>query len=617
MGEPTSQGDRCVIIGGGPAGLTAAWELAKAGLEPIVLEKDGIVGGISRTVEYKGYRFDIGGHRFFTKVDMVNEWWMDILRDDFLVRPRLSRIYYNDKYFDYPLKPANALLGLGLFEAMRIGFSYLKVQLFPVRDERNLEDWVSNRFGKRLYQLFFKTYTEKVWGIPCTEISADWAAQRIKNLDLRTAVKNALFGKFANRGQVVTTLIEQFHYPKLGPGMMWERVTELLGEKGYPVQKGWNVSQLHHDGQRITAVTTENGAGEQRREEGAHFVSTMPIRELINALEPAPPQAILDAANRLAYRDFLTVGLVLKTEDPFPDNWIYIHSPDVKVGRIQNFKAWSPYMVPDPKTSCIGLEYFVQEDDDVWSAKDEDLIALGARECEQLGLIKQQDVVDGTVIRMPKAYPVYDKDYQDALAEIRAYLKGFPNLQLVGRNGQHRYNNQDHSMVTAIYAARNIQGADYDVWDVNVEEEYHEEVRDGETATQAARGGDRLVPQRLETDRAFEAIQKAFARYDPVALGGALGIMLGLGLFLATTALLFKGGSDVGVHLSLLGNYLLGYKVTWTGAFLGLAEAGIGGFVFGYLLAGAINATIAWHERALIQRLEVMATMQGLEEEAM
>lgn len=613
-----AQNKKTVIVGGGPAGLTAAWELNKASVPTSVYEKDDLVGGISRTVEYQGYRFDIGGHRFFTKVKRVEDWWWDQLDEEFLLRPRLSRIYYDDKFFDYPLKPANALKGLGIRESVVIFMSYVKAKLFPARQEQNLEQWVSNRFGKRLYEIFFKTYTEKVWGMSCTEISSDWAEQRIKNLDLKAAVKNALLGERSKgKGRVVTSLIEQFHYPRLGPGMMWETVANRLGEAGYPVKMGQEVTTLHHNGNRITGISAKQPDGTTVTEEGAEFLSTMPIRELIQSLEPAPPREILDAAESLNYRDFLTVGLILKTEDPFPDNWIYIHSSDVKVGRIQNFKAWSPYMVADPNTSCIGLEYFVNEHDELWSAQDDDLIQLGIEETEKLGLTRKDDVIDGCVIRMPKAYPVYDKTYKEALATIRDYLSNFANLQLIGRNGQHRYNNQDHSMMTAILAAENILGADHDVWAVNVEEEYHEQASedDAEQITHKDRGGDRLVPERIEVNRAWEAIKTAYAKYDPVALGGAIGVVFGTALFLATAALLLKGGDYVGSHLSLLGNFLLGFDVSWTGALLGWIEGSVGGFIFGYLVAKAVNATIDIHRNSLVKRLEAMAVIDALEQE--
>jgi protoporphyrinogen oxidase len=594
--------ERCVIIGAGPAGLTAAYELCKLDVPAVVLEKDDIVGGISRTGRYKDYLFDIGGHRFFTKVDYVQEIWEEILGEAFLVRPRLSRIYYDDRFFDYPLKPVNALLGLGPVEALRIGFSYLKAQLFPAQEERTFEQWVSNRFGRRLYEIFFETYTEKVWGMPCSEISAEWAAQRIKNLDLVTVAKNALLGRASIDGEVVSTLIEQFHYPRRGPGMMWERCAGLLAEKGYETRLGVSVTGIHHENGLIRSVVVQDEAGRETRVEGAHFLSSMPIRELVHALDPAPPPEVLEAASRLRYRDFLTVLLVVDRADVFPDNWIYIHSPDVKLGRIQNFKNWSPEMVPRADRTSLGLEYFVQEDDELWSAPDSQLIELGARECEQLGLLEASEVVDGHVVRMPKAYPVYAGDWQEALTTIRAYLQKLPNLQLVGRNGLHRYNNQDHSMVSAVYAARNITGGDYDVWGVNVDEEYHEEVRESSS------GGDRLVPQRVPRRVDEELIAAAFARYDPIALGAALAVVLGLGLFLATSVLLVQSGGPVGPNLSLLGNYFIGYSVTWTGAFVGLAEASLGGFGFGYCLARLINGVVAWHEIRLRRAIEMRSS---------
>jgi protoporphyrinogen oxidase len=487
---------RCVIIGGGPAGLTAALELSREGFPAVVFEADSIVGGIAQTGVYKGFRYDIGGHRFFTKVDMVHAIWEEILGDDLIRRNRLSRIYYNDRFFDYPLRPVNALMGLGPVEATRILLSYMKAAIFPVREEKNFEQWVSNRFGHRLYQIFFKTYTEKVWGMPCTEIGADWAAQRIKNLDLFKAVKNALFGERArSKGEVMTTLIDEFHYPRLGPGMMWERCREILAAKGYPTLTESRVLRLRHDGRRITSALVRGADGQEREERGSHFLSSMPMRTLLHALDPAPPEDVLACADRLRYRDFLTVMLIVNDPDLFPDNWIYIHSPHVKLGRIQNFKNWSPEMVPNSHQSALGLEYFVQEGDGLWNSSDEDLVSLGTRELAQLGLVPAAKVEDGCVVRMPKAYPVYDHGYQEAISGLRSYLQRFENLQLIGRNGQHRYNNQDHSMVTAVYAARNITGADYDVWDVNVEEEYHEE-----SSGKSGGGGERGVPQAVARD---------------------------------------------------------------------------------------------------------------------
>lgn len=597
--------DRCVIIGAGPAGLTAAYELTKLGSKAVVFELDRIVGGIAQTANYKGYRFDIGGHRFFTKVPLVQDIWEEILEEDLLERPRLSRIYYKDRFFDYPLRPLNALRGLGAVESVRIGASYLRATLFPSREERTLEQWVTNRFGRRLFEIFFKTYTEKVWGIPCSEIGAEWAAQRIKNLDLVSALKNALLGSRSQNGEVITTLIDKFYYPRLGPGMMWERCADIISERGVSVVLNTEVVRVHHDGMRVTAVTVRGSESGERREAGAEFLSSMPIRTLLNAFDPPPPSDVLAAANRLRYRDFLTVVLVVDRERVFPDNWIYIHSPKVKVGRIQNFKNWSPDMVPDPSRTALGLEYFVQEGDDVWAAADEDLVALGRRECAALGLVKEEEVVDGTVIRMPKAYPVYDGEYQAALAVVRDYVERFPNLQLIGRNGQHRYNNQDHSMVTAVYAARRIHGHDYDIWDVNVDAEYHEQVRE----ERDVRARDRAVPARAAANVTAQVIRSAFSRYDPVALGVAVGSVLAAGLGSATAVLLLKGGDVIGPNLSLLGNYLLGYTVTWKGALVGLVQTWIIGFAFGFVLAVAINVVVGWHETAFRRKLEMMRTL--------
>ena len=596
-----------MIIGAGPAGLTAAWELEKLGRSAVVFEQDDIVGGISRTCEYKGYRFDIGGHRFFTKVELVQDLWNEMLEGEFLVRPRLSRIYYDNKFFHYPLKPMNALLGLGPIEAVRIGFSYLWAQAFPVRNEKTFEDWVTNRFGSRLSRIFFKTYTEKVWGMSWTEITADWAAQRIKDLDLVKAVSQALLGSAMSRGKVITTLIEQFHYPEHGPGEMWESCTRRLAAKGIETHLEHRVAALRWGDGRLRSVLVEGPDGAQREVEGEHFLSSMPIRTLLHCMDPAPPKAVLEAADKLRYRDYLTVVLIVDRDEVFPDNWIYIHSPDVLLGRIQNYKNWSPAMVADPTKTALGLEYFVQEDDEVWSARDEDLIELGKRECQQLGLANAADVVDGTVIRMPKAYPVYDDVYQEALGEIREWIEAeAPNLQLIGRNGQHRYNNQDHSMVTAVYAARNVAAGatEYDVWDVNVEDEYHEEVRDDAGASTS---GDRMVPGRVSDPSIEELVRGAFARYDAVALGTAAGTVAGLGLFFAMAILLLQGGDVVAPNLSLLGNFFVGFDASWTGAFIGMVEAGIGGFAVGWLLAGLFNFVVAAEEQRILRGIEEQA----------
>lgn len=578
-----------IVIGGGPAGLTAAYELSKLGIGSSVLEADRQVGGLSRTVNYRGYRFDIGGHRFFTKVPLVNELWQEILGEDFMLRSRLSRIHYRGHFYDYPLKATNALAGLGPVEAFLVGLSFSKAKLFPHAEETNLEQWVANRFGHRLYEIFFKTYTEKVWGIPCSEISADWAAQRIKNLSLPEAVRNALFSSNRSRnGEIITSLIDQFNYPRLGPGMMWERCEELLEKQGNHTIRGVKVEKIRHRHGRVECVYGRNHNGESVEFSGDQFISSMPLRSMIRALSPAAPDEVIEAANTLRYRDYLTVVLIAKREKVFPDNWIYIHSPEVKMGRIQNYKNWSPHMVPDQARTSLGLEYFLWDKDEEWQWSEDRLVELGINECSRIGLIERDEVEDGTVVRMKKAYPVYDQHYQASLETIRNYLESFQNLQTIGRNGLHRYNNQDHSMVTAVYAARNIVGEKNDVWAVNTEMEYHEEARaeSKKETVLVSQGGDRLTPRRLTTD---ELIQAAFARLDPVALGISVGSVGGLGLFLATAALLLRGGAVVGPTLSLLDNYLIGFSVTWAGAFIGLAEVAGGGFALGFLFAAMRN----------------------------
>lgn len=470
------QNKKVVVIGAGPAGLTAAYELCKAGVTSVVLEKDDIVGGISRTVDYKGYGFDIGGHRFFTKVQAVDEMWREVLSNgDFLRRKRLSRIYYDKKFFYYPLRATNALFGLGFWNSCLILLSYLRAQVSPEKPEETFEQWVSNRFGKRLFEIFFKTYTEKVWGIPCHELTAEWAAQRIKGLSLLTALKSALLQQQTqDKVKIIKTLVDEFDYPRRGPGMMWETVASLVQQQGSQVRLGAEVERIIWSNNQVEAVEiTINGRQELIK--GTHFISSMPLRGLIRKMDPAVPGPVLQAAKSLNYRDFLVVSLIVNKRDVFPDNWIYIHDSTVKLGRVQNFKNWSPDMVKDLNKTCLGLEYFCFEGDDLWTMPDQDLIELGTKELEKIGLIQASDVEDGTVVRMPKAYPVYDSTYREALQTIRQFLSGIDNLQVVGRNGMHKYNNQDHSMLTAMLAVKNILGAKYDLWQVNMEQQYHEE----------------------------------------------------------------------------------------------------------------------------------------------
>jgi len=465
-------GDHVVVIGGGPAGLTAAYILAKDGVKVTVLEADDIVGGISRTAEYNGYRFDIGGHRFFTKIAPVEALWHEILGPEFIQVPRLSRIHYGGKYFDYPLKAKNALLGLGLWNTFLCVASYVKWHFKPYPVEENLEQWVTNRFGKRLFEIFFKTYTEKVWGIPCTEIRAEWAAQRIQGLSLAKAILNA--AQLQKRSDTIKTLIDRFQYPRLGPGQMWEAASEKIREFGSKVLLRHEVTHIEHSGGRIKAVRVRTPDG-SRRIEGDHFISTMPLKNLARALDPQPPAAIREAGEGLNYRDFLTVALMIDADNVFPDNWIYIHTPGVKVGRIQNFNNWSRAMVPEAGTTCLGMEYFCFEGDGLWTSKDSDLVALATKELGELGLVDPAKVRDGCVVRMPKAYPVYDSTYAAHLSTLRTFIDQLANLHTVGRNGMHKYNNQDHSMLTAMMSVQNMRGASHDVWSVNTDYEYHEE----------------------------------------------------------------------------------------------------------------------------------------------
>jgi len=485
MNKTNTQNAPCIVLGAGPAGLTAAYELSRRRVPAVLLEQDCQVGGLARTVEYKGYRFDIGGHRFFTKMEIVRGLWQTMLGDDLLVRPRMSRIFYRGKFFDYPLKPINALRNMGIAESLAILFSYLRSKIAPIRPEVSFADWVSNRFGRRLYRTFFQTYTEKVWGMPCQSIGAQWAAQRVRGLSLGSALLNMLLPKWLKTNtKQIRTLIDAFYYPRLGPGMMWEAFREAITSQGGTICLESRVTRLVHDGERIVAVESEQGSG-MVFWPASQVISTIPLRHLVQALQPPAPPEVLAAAARLHYRDFLTVALIIDTADLFPDNWIYVHDDNVRVGRIQNFKNWSPAMVPDAARTCLGMEYFCTAGDDLWRMADQELIALATGELAAIGLGEPDRVIDGKVVRMPKAYPVYDEGYPEAFDIVRAYLKRFANLQVAGRNGMHRYNNMDHSMLTAILAVRNICGERHDLWSINTDEEYHEEGWDMEISSQA------------------------------------------------------------------------------------------------------------------------------------
>ncbi len=491
------------IIGAGPAGLTAAYLLGKAGYSVTVIEKDPrYVGGISRTVEHEGFRFDIGGHRFFSRSKEVVDLWNEILPDDFIERPRMSRIYYEGKFYSYPLRAFEALWNLGVWQSALCMASFAKARLLPNKSVKSFEDWTVNAFGWKLYSIFFKTYTEKVWGMPCDAMSADWAAQRIKGLSLWGAVVDGLkrslgLNKRPNDGMAVKTLLESFRYPRLGPGMMWEAARDHVVAHGNHVLMDHKLKQLAFNDvtQQWTMTATDN-EGAQVAIKAAHVISSAPMRELASRLHPLPA-ALPEAAN-LKYRDFLTVALMIRSPDLFPDNWIYIHDSKVKVGRVQNFRSWSPEMVPDPDLACVGLEYFCFEGDGLWSASDDELVALATKEMAQLGLCAAEQVVGGTVVRQEKAYPVYDEDYAANVEVLRQEIEArYPTLHCVGRNGMHRYNNQDHAMMTAMLTVRNIEAGArvYDIWAVNEDAEYHESGNEGERAALASL---RAVPERLK-----------------------------------------------------------------------------------------------------------------------
>ena len=439
-----------VIIGAGPAGLSAAYELTRQGIQPVVLEQADKVGGIARTEVYEGYRFDIGGHRFFSRDQGVQQLWQQMLGPDFLKVPRLSRISYDGRLLHYPLEFSNALSNLGILESTKIVLSYLKARFWPHREEKTFEQWVTNRLGRRLYESFFRPYTEKVWGIPCTEIEADWAAQRIQGLSLRTALANALFGTGA-----ADTLISEFQYPVLGPGMMWERFREVVESLGAEVRLRTKVVQLEMQRHRVETVVARHDQNEVEIA-GEQYISSMPLNELLAAISPPPPEDVLEAARRLRYRAFVLVGLILDRGDLFPDHWIYVHNPDVRVGRLQNFKNWSAAMVPDQGKTSLGLEYFCDEGDEIWAMPDQQLIDLAAAELVRLGLADSGEVVGGVVFRQPKAYPVYDRGYRERLEVIQRFLATVDNLQTIGRSGTHRYNNMDHSMLSGMAAARKL-----------------------------------------------------------------------------------------------------------------------------------------------------------------
>jgi protoporphyrinogen oxidase len=479
-----------VVVGAGPAGLSAAYELVKHGRPVLVLEQDPIcVGGLARTIEYKGFRFDVGGHRFFSKNPEIEALWTELMGERMRVRRRLSRIYYKGRFYKYPLEPLDALRKLGPREAVRCLMSYLQAQRNSQEPVRSFEDWVVRAFGRRLYEIFFRSYTEKVWGVDCSEISAEWAAQRIKGLSIASLMRTFLPGSPRN-GAVIKTLVDSFRYPPHGPGEVWERVAELVEKNGGVVRMGERLVRIRHSAGRVTSVTVQNGET-LTIHEGEQFISTMPLADLVAAFDPPAPDEVVSSARALRYRDFITVALVLKQAEVFPDNWIYIHDSRVHVARIQNFKNWSSEMVPDQSFTMLGLEYFCFEGDALWSASDEELIAIAKKELATLELASIADVVDGVVVRQSKAYPMYDHSYSSNVAKVRDFLeREAGNLQVAGRNGMHKYDNQDHAMLTGLMAARNIMGGSFDLWRVNSDAEYLEEDAGGDAAIDEVEGAE-------------------------------------------------------------------------------------------------------------------------------
>ena len=465
---------KTVIMGAGPAGLSAGYYLTKNCYDVEIFESDDQVGGISKTIEYKGYYFDLGGHRFFSKMEDVNHLWQEVLGQDFRKTPRLSRIYYKNKFFNYPITPINALLGVGILETFSIMGSYLWIKLFPYKNEDTFEQWVSNRFGKKLYSIFFKTYTEKVWGIPCSELLSEWSAQRIKGLSLLSTIKNAFFKKNNTK---IKTLIEQFDYPTYGPGMMYTAMKDKVEGLGNKIYLDSRVTAIHMEANLIESIEITHSNGEKNLVYGDSFISSIPLTELIHIISPSANQEILDAANQLSYRSIITVDVIVNQKQLFPDNWIYIHSPEVKLGRIQNYKNWSEYMVPDLEKTSIGLEYFCTENDALWNMSDQELFNLASSEIEKVKICKASDIIDYCIVKVPKAYPVYDANYKQYIGTIEKYVKSIENLQLIGRYGLFKYNNMDHSIATGLYAAKNIEAGiyTYDTWSVNTDESYHEE----------------------------------------------------------------------------------------------------------------------------------------------
>lgn len=587
----TMRGNSHIIIGAGPAGLTAAYELSRRGGTPLLVEQSLHPGGISRTIDFKGYLFDIGGHRFLTRNERVSHLWHQLMDRDFLLINRRSRIRYRDLYFSYPLNLTDVFLNLGLPESLGILGSYLKTRGNRRDGEEHFEQWVTNRFGRRLFEMFFKTYTEKIWGMPCSQIQADWASQRIKDLNLGQVVANALFGEGKS-----DTLYDTFYYPPRGAGMMWERFAKEIVLNGGRIDFESPVTRIHHRENRISSVQIERDQQVSELEPD-YLISTMPLNRLVRMLDPPPPPEVSAAAGKLSYRDFILVFLIVDDPSLFPDHWIYIHTPDVQVGRIQNFKNWSRHMVKDEGKTGLGMEYFCSVGDEIWQKPDSELISLAAAELECLGLAPAAKVSDGCVVRQEKAYPVYDSDYKQQVGLIREYLESFSNLSTIGRNGTHRYNNMDHSVLSGILAAENMTGASHDLWNVVEENHYLES------------------GLKIGTDLplAKPLAEITFSRIHSLAFGIATGTTGAVVLLLATIWLLLKGGDVVGPNLGLLSNYFFAYSMSLKGAIAGGLQAFAWGFLFGWLGAFIRNLSIAYLKFRTIKRMEMMKLSEFLD----
>ena len=571
-----------VIIGAGPSGLSAAYTLAKNGQRPLVIEKGNKVGGMAKTHTFNGCKFDIGGHRFFTNIDEIQLLWENILGENFLKVPRLSRIFYQKHFFKYPLAINDVLLNLGAFESLTILASYLHARLFPAHSEQTFDLWISNRFGKRLFSTFFKSYTEKVWGIPCNEIQSAWAKQRIKGLSLAAVVIDALLGH-----KKLTSLINEFHYPVHGSGMMWDSMASAIKDTGGTINLCSEITSLFHEDGLIQTIAVKNDQQTNISIPVDHLISSMPINQLLSSLSPSPPAEILHAASKVQFRSFIQAGLIVNKKNIFPDQWLYIHDPDLKVGRIQNYKNWSLAMVSNPEQSAIGMEYFCTSGDDICSQTDDQITTLAAKEFCKLGFADQKDITASFVIREWHAYPVYDQNYDKNLKIIRNYLHGFNNLQTIGRNGMHQYKNMDHAMQTGLLSAKNILGEQHDIWTTQ------------DTSPDT-------FSKKVASDESTQKIIKSFARMDRFSFSMAVGVVTAIFFFTLTLWTNTIGGEII-TYIELLNQFFIGYKVSIPGAFIAGGYGLLWGFIGGGLFAFLRNLLLGYYIFRAKNKFELMS----------